>query len=61
MITNIGFGSLAIAFVVALYSVGAALYGARSKAEAWVESARYAVLAVFFLITLAVMALIVLT
>jgi cytochrome c-type biogenesis protein CcmF len=60
MITNIGFGSLAIAFVVALYSVGAALYGARSKAEAWVESARYAVLAVFFLITLAVMALIVL-
>jgi cytochrome c-type biogenesis protein CcmF len=60
MIVNVGFGSLAVAFVVALYSVGAALYGVRSKADAWIESARYAVISVFLLISLAVATLIVL-
>ncbi len=60
MLTNFGFGSLTIAFVVAIYGIGAAIYGARSKSAAWIESARLAMLLTFPLISLAALSLILL-
>jgi cytochrome c-type biogenesis protein CcmF len=49
---EIGYGILVVAFLVALYSVGAAIYGDRKKSAAWVESARRAMLLLWPLITL---------
>ncbi len=60
MLTNFGFGSLTIAFVVSLYGIGAAYYGARRKSPAWIESARLAMLLTFPLITMATLSLILL-
>jgi cytochrome c-type biogenesis protein CcmF len=60
MLAEIGYGILVVAFVVALYSVGAAIYGERKKAPAVVESARRAMLLLWPLITLAAGALIIL-
>jgi cytochrome c-type biogenesis protein CcmF len=61
MISNFGFGTLIITFLVALYGIGAALYGARSsnaRAEAWIESARSAMLLTFPLLTISSLCLI---
>ena len=52
MIVYIGFGVLAISFLVTLYSVFAAIYGERTKNAAYVESARRAMLLTWPLITL---------
>ena len=52
MIANFGFGVLVVSFVVALYSVFAAIYGERSKNAAMVESARRAMLLTWPLLTL---------
>src|SRR5512147_1176791 len=60
MLAEIGYGILVVAFVVALYSVGAAIYGERKNAPAVVESARRAMLLLWPLITLAAGALIIL-
>ncbi|HTP02853.1 MAG TPA: heme lyase CcmF/NrfE family subunit [Anaerolineales bacterium] len=49
---EIGYGILVIAFLVALYSVGAAVYGERKRSPAWIESARRAMLLLWPLITL---------
>ncbi len=58
MLAEIGYGILAVAFLVALYSVGAAIYGERTKSPAIVESARRAMLLLWPLITLAAACLI---
>ena len=57
MVANFGFGVLALTFVVALYGVGAAIYGGRKNSQAWVESARSAQLLTFPLILLVAAAL----
>src|SRR5512135_480173 len=53
MIAYIGFGVLAITFLVTLYSIFAAVYGERTKNAAFVESARRAMLLTWPLLTLA--------
>src|SRR5512135_2453005 len=58
MLAEIGYGIIAVAFVVALYSVTAAIYGERAKSPAVVESARRAMLLLWPLITLAAACLI---
>ena len=58
MVADFGYGILVVAFVVSLYSVGAAISGARSKSFAQVESARRAMLLTWPLITLSAGALI---
>jgi cytochrome c-type biogenesis protein CcmF len=52
MLAEIGYGILVVAFIVALYSVGAAVYGERTKSANWVESARRGMLMIWPLITL---------
>jgi cytochrome c-type biogenesis protein CcmF len=52
MIANIGFGVLAITFLITLYSVFAAVYGERTKNPAFVESARRAMLLTWPMLTL---------
>ena len=58
MIANFGFGALLICFVVSLYGIGAAIYGARRNSLAWTESARIAMLLTWPLITLSAACLI---
>jgi len=58
MIADFGYGVITIAFVVALYSVGAAIYGERTKSASWVESARRAMLLLWPLISLSAASLI---
>jgi cytochrome c-type biogenesis protein CcmF len=53
MLAEIGYGILVVAFVVAVYSVAAAIYGDRTKSAGMVESARRAMLLLWPLITLA--------
>jgi cytochrome c-type biogenesis protein CcmF len=60
MLIEFGFGALVITFVLALYGIGAAIYGARRNSLVWIESARYAMLLTWPLITLSVLSLIVL-
>jgi cytochrome c-type biogenesis protein CcmF len=52
MIAEVGYGILVITFFIALYSVGAAIYGERTKSAALVESARRAMLLTWPLISL---------
>lgn len=58
MIANFGFGVLVITFLVSLYGVGAAAYGALKSKPAWVESARLAMMIVFPLVLLVCLTLI---
>jgi cytochrome c-type biogenesis protein CcmF len=58
MFAEFGYGILAVSFIVALYSVGASIFGARSKTYQAVESGRRAMLLTFPLITLSALALI---
>jgi cytochrome c-type biogenesis protein CcmF len=58
MIANLGYGALVITFLLALYSVFAAVFGVRRNAPAWVESARNAMLLTFPLVTLAALSII---
>ncbi len=57
MIPDFGFGILALTFVVALYGIGAAIYGGLHNSPAWIESARKAMLLTFPLILLVTVAL----
>jgi cytochrome c-type biogenesis protein CcmF len=52
MVADLGFGALVITFMVSLYGIGAAVYGARKNAPAWVDSARNAMLLTFPLLSL---------
>jgi cytochrome c-type biogenesis protein CcmF len=58
MVADIGYGVIFIAFLVALYSVGAAIYGDRTKSAGWVESARRAMLLLWPLISISAASLI---
>ncbi|MGZ6346930.1 MAG: heme lyase CcmF/NrfE family subunit, partial [Anaerolineales bacterium] len=58
MLAEVGYGILVVTFVIALYSVGAAIYGERTKSPAFVESARRAMLLTWPLISLSAATLI---
>ena len=53
MIADIGFLTLLLAFICAVYAVVAAIYGARKKDDRWVRSARNGLIATFPLLLLA--------
>lgn len=52
MAVNLGYGALVLTFLICFYGVGASIYGLWGKHPAWVDSARYAMLLTFPLITL---------
>jgi len=58
MIANLGYGALIITFLVALYGIGAALYGLLRNHPAWVDSARNAMLLTFPLMSLTALSII---
>jgi cytochrome c-type biogenesis protein CcmF len=58
MVANLGYGALAITFLVSLYGIGAAYYGARNKDHRWVASARNAMLLTFPLVTVSALSII---
>ncbi len=60
MVAEFGFGVLIIAFVIALFGAGAAIYGARRKKSVWIDSARLAMMLMFPLITISALSLILL-
>jgi cytochrome c-type biogenesis protein CcmF len=60
MIANLGYGALVITFLISLYGVAAAVYGARRGSTSWVESARHAMLLTFPLLTLSAVCIIIL-
>ena len=57
MVSNVGFGILAITFAVSLYGIVAAVIGAARNSLAWVESARLAQLFTFPLLTISTICL----
>lgn len=58
MIIHVGYFSLVLTFLVALYGVGAATYGAIRRKTQFVESARHAMLLTWPLVTLSVLAIV---
>ncbi len=58
MVANLGYGALVITFLISLYGIGAAYYGARKKDHRWVASARYAMLLTFPLVSVAALSII---
>jgi cytochrome c-type biogenesis protein CcmF len=58
MLAEFGYGVLVVTFLLALYSVGAAIYGYFNKSAALVESARRSMLLTFPLLSVAALALI---
>ncbi len=58
MIINFGYGALLVTFLISIYGVGAAIYGARKNSHAWIESARLATLLTFPLLTISALSLI---
>jgi cytochrome c-type biogenesis protein CcmF len=59
MLADLGYFSLLFAFLAAIYSAVAAWYGNRTGKPAWVESARNATIAIFFLVLLSCSALVI--
>ena len=58
MFAEFGYGILVVTFLLALYSVGAAVFGYYSKSSSLIESARRAMLLIFPLLTVAALTLI---
>jgi len=58
MVANLGYGALVITFLASLYGVGAAIYGVRKNAPAWVDSARNAMLLTWPLLTISALSII---
>ncbi len=58
MVANLGYGALIITFLICLYGISAAIYGALRKAPAWVDSARNAMLLTWPLVTLTALCII---
>ncbi len=58
MITDLGYGTLAITFLLSLYGIFAAIWGVRRRRPDWVDSARNAMLLTFPLLTLSSLSLI---
>jgi len=58
MIANLGYGTLIITFLISLYGIGAAYYGARKNDHAWIASARNAMLLTWPLLTISALSII---
>ncbi len=58
MAAEIGFGSLYITFIISIYGVIAAIYGARNRQKRWVLSAQQAMRLVFPLLTISIICLV---
>jgi cytochrome c-type biogenesis protein CcmF len=58
MEATFGYGVLVISFLVALYGIGAALFGGLKNRPEWVESARLAMLLMFPLVTISALVLV---
>jgi cytochrome c-type biogenesis protein CcmF len=58
MIGDLGYSALIITFLLSIYGAGAAFYGARKSAPAWVDSARNAMLLTWPLVTLSALSII---
>jgi cytochrome c-type biogenesis protein CcmF len=58
LIINIGYGALAVAFLSAIYSVVAAIYGEKTGKFKWVESARRSLVLSFPLLTISAVSII---
>ena len=58
MLADFGYGVLVLSFVMAIYAIGAAIYGYKSGSQKWVESSRLSMQLTFPLITLAVASLV---
>jgi len=58
MLAQFGYGVFVLTFLLALFSVGAAVIGYFDKSDRWVEAARRAMLLTFPLITLATLSLV---
>ena len=58
MIANLGYGALVITFLVSLYGIGAAYYGARKNDPGWIASARNAMLLTWPLLTITALSII---
>ncbi len=59
MLAEFGFGVLLLAFITAVFSIGAAIYGYSTRSPRWVESSRRALQLTFPLISLAALSLII--
>ena len=57
MAAEIGFGALFITLIISFYGIGAAIYGAQNKNQAWISSAKNAMQLVFPLLTISVISL----
>ncbi|UCD99082.1 MAG: heme lyase CcmF/NrfE family subunit [Chloroflexota bacterium] len=58
MVANIGYGALIITFLISLFGISAAYYGARKKDHRWIASARSAMLLTFPLVTVSALSII---
>ena len=58
MVANIGYGALVITFLISLFGIGAAYYGARKGDQAWIASARNAMLLTFPMMTVSALCII---
>src|SRR3972149_856753 len=58
MFADFGYGVLVVAFILAVYAIGAAIYGQSSKSQKWVESSRLAMQLTFPMISLSALSLI---
>src|SRR5512140_1650398 len=58
MFAEFGYGVLVVAFALAIYAIGAAIYGQSSKSQKWVESSRLAMQLTFPMISLGALSLI---
>jgi len=57
MVAEIGFGSLFITLIFSIYGIGAAVYGAQHRNQAWISSAKNAMQLVFPLLTISIASL----
>ena len=58
MVADFGYGVLVVSFVLAIYAIGAAIYGYVRKSQNWVESSRLAMLLTFPMVSLSTLSLI---
>lgn len=58
MVAEFGFGVLIVTLILALYGIGAAIYGFIKQKSAWIDSARSAMLLTWPLVTLSALSLI---
>lgn len=57
MVASFGYGALWVTLLTSFYAIASAVYGARNKKPAWVESSRLATLLTFPLITISALCL----